>query len=317
MKSIPLWPNFVIIGGQNKTKLWFDSNNNRAIAYDARKENIDNRPLTQPNFDETFVDEQIARISVWWGSDIQKLLRLTDTESVYHGDEVFKLWKSAVDSGITCATKRDLDTQMPEAEKHCVFARDAARGVASEIEYCDFKVDRTSDIREGTICTVVASETRGVRQVLSAHYADWYFEGGESAGEYTCTLPRMSDDDIARIIEGFVQPYIGRSSKYSQKSDEGEHYYKAEGINVFDQNENMFLRVYIFGSYDSWVDKKRGPLSRFTMNANLTISAQASDNIIDYREPNRATADRMRNNFDKALRSYMLTVSKRAACKLD
>ena len=77
----------------------------------------------------------------------------------------------------------------------------------------------------------------------------------------------------------------------------------------------MFLRAYIFGGYHSYVDKVRGPLTRLTMNVTLTVSAQSSDNIIDYREPNRASADRLRNDFESKIRNYAQAISRHSSCR--
>ena len=314
-KSIPIWPNFTIIGGLDSTKNWSSSHGNRAISFDSLRENIESRSLTKPPFDETFVDEHVAGISTWLTRDIRKFVGLKLTKHVYHGEEVFKFWNMALEKGIICAIRRDISIDDLEPKKHCVFARSTQTKSGRTIDYCDFVVDQPSRIREETVCTVVASEIKGARSVLSARYTDWYFAGGSSAGEYICVFPNVSADTIALSIERFIKPYIGQSSKFFAKTEEGENLYKAEGINIYDKNENMFLRAYIFGGYHSYVDKVRGPLTRLTMNVTLTVSAQSSDNIIDYREPNRASADRLRNDFESKVRNYALAISRRSSCR--
>ena len=206
---------------------------------------------------------------------------------------------------------------VPEIERHCVFARYAVPNNVDIIEYCAYQEFIDSDIRSSPNCTRVASLQGEVRRVLSTRYTEWDYQGGESEGEYTCTVPKATQDDVRRAVGKIIKNLIGTSSKYFASVDSDVINYKAEGINIENKSEKMFVRAYLFGSYEEPTRGKSGVSVKFTVNVNMTVSAQASENIMDYREPSEAMADRMRNQFNDFLRTSIRSEWPGAGCKLE
>jgi hypothetical protein len=237
---------------------------------------------------------------------------------VFRGEEVFEFWKHSIGRAITCADIPNPYTDTPRIDRTCAFSRSTTISKQTSIEYCTVAEDIQSGIRETPICMTVAAEKAAVHKVLSSRYTYYDASGGEFAGEFRCTIPGANSDDVVTNVEEFIKRYVGPSSKYSAKSgDSGEIEFRAQGIDIEDGFERMFLRVYLTGSFYRSDDAKSQHGVEVIVNAYFTVSAQSSDNLIDYREPNDAMTNRLRNRFEGQIRVLLKTLPQKSSCKFD
>ncbi len=95
--------------------------------------------------------------------------------------------------------------------------------------------------------------------------------------------------------------------------------WSAESINVKDEKEGVFKRIYLngtFGKINNYDGEPPHGLG-FEVASNFMISFQASDNIIDYREPNNAMGNRLRNALQGKVAAFAKKISQSAKCKVD
>jgi hypothetical protein len=131
-----------------------------------------------------------------------------------------------------------------------------------------------------------------------------------------CHFPDKSTEELKEKYGDFLIKYLGESSKYSAQlqpeSGPLPHYeFRGTGLKIRDDQENVFKRIHVYGLF------YRELLSSFDtvfVHFSVTISAQASDNIIDYREPNEAMSNRLRNRFVQRIREFSKDISTRSAC---
>ncbi len=325
LKYVPLWPNQALFGGLAAGKPSDPSDYehwqqfyNRARAYDASIPNILTAPLNSSVFDGRFVDSGLSKLDYMIIFRPQFFPRLVQTNQAFGGDSTFDRWMKALGVGIVCAPS--VSPADGTSAKICAFAR---RTRAMAVEYCTYDEDGSSGIRSSVSCTKVADERDGKRWVIGTRYADYGPQGAGGEGDYSCVLPGKSLNDAAQMLEKFIRDYIGQSSKYSSRLLGNGLSIKAEGINIEDTEENVFYRVYLSGSVtklerdsDFLLDVPQTYLYSpvITVLTSFTISAEASDNIVNYREPNEAMGGRLSNRFLTAMKNRAKMLSPGAVC---
>jgi hypothetical protein len=200
----------------------------------------------------------------------------------------------------------------------CGFSRRAAvKSAQTAIEYCLF--NRYVDGVSGQPwCIKVARKDNSGTWILASHYTYYGRLDGEGGGEagVKCHFPDKSTEELKEKYGDFLIKYLGESSKYSAQlqpeSGPLPHYeFRGTGLKIRDDQENVFKRIHVYGLF------YRELLSSFDtvfVHFSVTISAQASDNIIDYREPNEAMSNRLRNRFVQRIREFSKDISTRSAC---
>lgn len=319
-KRIPLVPNDSVFVPHGDPSMWMPDPDNyepeRARKFDKSIPSIETLTISPPTFDEAFVDPELAGMSTWLPPENHNVA-VTSVEKVFHGDEIFEYWERATSAGVVCANLPSHEiANWDEIVHYCVFARGGFQGDRKTIEYCRVdEFEKFGGIKSNPICIGVADEAHGVRRVLSARYVEFEYRASGAAAEFVCKVPTGSRDKVVEIVHSLVKELVGTSSKYFETDDEGTVEYKAEGIDVEDRTEKMFLRTYIFGMVMPAEKSKSGTIVRFSMNSNMSVSAQSSENVIDYRDPSAAMGDRLRNAFEEKLRSAISKAWKGAHCR--
>ena len=168
------------------------------------------------------------------------------------------------------------------------------------------------------MCMTVAAENGRTHKVLSSRYTFYDASGGESAGEFKCIILGATMADVVSAVEPFLRRYVGPSSKYATTNgDYGEIEFRAQGIDIEDELERMFLRVYLTGSFYQWDNPKLPESVEVIVNVYFTVSAQSSDNLIDYREPNDSMTNRLSKKFEDQMRLTLKSLPQKSSCKLD
>ena len=322
-KWIPLWPNNAVFGGTLSEEHYeIDPEAIITQPFQNSKLNIETISFI-PKFDHSYVDRGLAAVSTWMGYDTATFLRLINVSEAYHGDKVFDAWTKAADAGIQCRVEtaetwdEEVEDHRHNLERHCVFARKQISRSGYSIEYCTFEEDLQSGIRDSPTCTRVALERGRARQILATRYTTYAFQGGDYAGEFMCTVPAVTRQSASDHLETFIKGLIGVSSKYASTLRADTYAYKAEGINIEDRAERIFLRVFLSGSVYEQLEKNNRISIRMSMNYYYTVSAQSSDDMTNYREPNAAMSKRIRNRFEAAAKTAMRNLARGSECKWD
>ncbi|WP_157195762.1 hypothetical protein [Bradyrhizobium sp. YR681] len=307
-KWIPLWPKNTAFGGDDNSdaKLQPDYYN-RAIPFNPMQPNIESVDLNSDIFGASFVDNELSRISSWMLPQEKYALALVDSSKVFRAPQILELWKQSLKSGLHCEQHATEYTAGPAVERFCAFTRLSSKKKIAPLEYCTYEVDVPSNIRGEMTCTVVAEISDASSKLLAARYVYYDFSGGDYAGQFRCQFDRMTLDQASDQLRNFVRQRFGASSKYFALPDEGGGFrFRAEGINVEDKEERMFVRTALSGSMSLDLRKKgRTPAVSIFLDAWFSVSAQASDDIISYREPSSAMGNRLRNHFEDTLKSFM------------
>jgi hypothetical protein len=325
LKFVPLWPNQTVFGGlANSTpsnpydysypKEFY----NRAEPYDSSTENIATAPLNLDVLKRDFVDKGLSTLDDMTIFDQQFFPRLVETKQAFRGDDTFALWIKAIETGVVCSTLGHV--AVADSSKICAFARRST--TATEVEYCTYDEDNRTGIRSSVGCTTVARERDGKRWVLSTRYTQYGRQGAGGEGHYSCILPGKSFSDAAQMITNFLKDYIGKGYKISPRNTKNEISFTAEGIDIEDVNENVFLRLYVRGDVskfdgepaDIGAPKSYSNETAVTVLTFFTISPQSSDNIVNYREPNGDMGNRLRNRFQTRMESQAKAFSSNAIC---
>ncbi len=312
--AIPMWPSDAIFGGQvsNKDSSW-DINFALKGADVPRGRDIRSLSLDTRHIDEEFADYDFLG---------RGAARLTITTDVLFGEQVFGLWMSAISKGVLCG--KELIEQNTRVA-HCAFARrkeaQTAPGRDANIEYCYF--DKSFGVSGEPLCIGVArAAANGTKWVLASVYA---FNGGSDGGAeegLTCEFPENSVTDVKDRFGHFFAEYLGRSRNYRVNFNEGQYVFNGEGLKIYDDGERVYKRVHVMGWYSGrkeWVPDSETVRQLSGAEAyigfSMTISALHSDSIIDYREPNAAMSNRLRNSMTDTVKTFSNGISRKSKCK--
>jgi hypothetical protein len=340
IKWIPLWPNHAIWGGSHPDEDATDEPNATSYRWKEDEEDRATVPLTADN-PKSIENIQIKALPLSigfvdpWLVDRTEFTALAPVRNVFRGPELFDLWTKAVVLGTTC-NNRDVrrDFRKPATiTQDCAFAR-KIKNVRSGylIEYCTYELARK--VASEFECVEVAKDSRGRRSVHAARFLEYIDRpavgGGEA--EFVCELPGRQEELMAAAIIRWIRSYVGESSNFSWKSDDAtderpETYRKfssikgftATGLNIYDPEELMFVRAYLRGSLhplrDAMFSKHEAGVS-LTLSWSFTVSAQSSDNVTNYREPNAAMGDRLSNQMEHRVKRFLHSLSSRTICRL-
>jgi hypothetical protein len=289
-KAVPLWPNQALFGSAVETTMFKGEDNeyyNRTVTGVSRDSLISKKPLTSEPFDATFVDVGLAesrgRGAVWTKYN-SKLVAIEDT---FRGAEVFEFWSKATSRGAICGSeiKPTDDDEFPF--RACAFARKTSSSNSSLIEYCAFRENTDSQVKDAPLCINVASEKGGKRRVLSTWYSRHDVSGGAGGeSEIKCEIPHQKVETVSALLQSFLESYLGQSSRVSKRQNFSR--FDASGSRIAEPEEKLFVRTFLRGSV---VDEA------IFMSTSFTVCAQPSDDITDYREPGEAVGNRIRNRF--------------------
>lgn len=309
-KWVPIWPNQAIFGPviekpsfdhSDSYKLKVDEFFNRTIDRPDSHDSIEFRKPSAVSFKKDFVDRDFVDDSFYRDRHLTKGLKSTLVpidQPIYWGQAVFEAWLRTLSAGVICSDSR------------CAFTRKSAD--ATSIEYCIFTEVDAQKIRDTPLCRTVASERNGHRSILATKYtghdaklADAVVAAGEST--ITCDLPRKSVARGFQQLQTFVGEYLGPTSRIAIEKGHIE----AEGMKIAASEEGGFLRAYLY----AWTEVAEDGDGLIEMHPSFTFSAQASDDITDYRELNKASGMRISNRFYGKFVEGMKMVAPDARCR--
>lgn len=301
-KWVPIWPNQAIFGpvtGQRafeypnswleqiKYKLQVDEYFNRTIDKPNPRDTIEGRTLSSNLYGKNFVDADLAEKNDKFHRGLKSNLVSLD-QSVFRGTAVFDAWLRSISAGIICANEeRGIREYLA---RRCAFTRTKADGIT--IEYCSFTETILQKVRDQPICVPVASENRGKRAILATRYTghDAHVNAvvASSESRLTCDLPSKYAAAGFQQLRTFLEQYLGPTSRLQME----KNHLEGEGMKIAEVEEGGFLRAYFY----AWTDNG-GSSSSIELHPSFTFSAQASDDITDYRELNKASAMRVLKRF--------------------
>jgi hypothetical protein len=307
LKGIPIWPNNDVLGGRDKHAPEFPDNAyfNRTEA-DAQRTIITALSVDTYDFGD-FADDRF---------DIPEFRRFMDTQNVYFGDKIFELWIKATERGVICG-QVTVDESDGTNAKSCAFVRKrSTKDRAIILEYCFFIAHSDRYIPGENTCVDVAKSAGRKKYVLASEYiyfgGDLGYGGGE--GHYDCHLDDVSLELIKGPFADFVRSEVGPSGTINESESHdhpGTARIQAGALNVRDATSGVWVRKYL-DTYVGPQDMKPG--SEFEISTNFTISVRASDDLIDYREPNSSMGNRLRNELQSRARLFALNFSKAPKC---
>jgi hypothetical protein len=308
-KFVPLWPNHALFrargpgNGASPDLAKADESAGAHIRlFDPSRLTIQTVPLNGDAFGPQFIDKHLSQFDSFEVFDDVHFARLMPISEVYRGSEIFGYWTDALQKGLICTSKATQSDWFQRAGKDhpmataCAFAQTGIDEGKQAVKYCVFEQEAGSGIRSQVFCTTVATtDSAGTRSVLSARYFTYDHHGGGGELTYYCEVPGKDLDGAMAIAKLSMIGYLGASSKFAllHSSKLDIRLFQAEGLNIHDEKENIFLRAVLRGT----VEQNANRTFVVAIFSNFTRSAQSSDNIIDYREPNQAEGDRIVHNF--------------------
>ncbi|MGB9367483.1 MAG: hypothetical protein WCE79_15860 [Xanthobacteraceae bacterium] len=331
---IPLWPNQSIWGVLNEGRPVMEPHKRGASASeeehgkdtipysDENPLNVQNLPISQLAFGSEFVDFTLPSRS--------DFTTLAPVQKVFRGSEVFDHWIKALTVGTVCndrTIKNEADLRRrhrkgKELTAECAFARMRAIRSGYLIEYCRYK--RAESAASELYCAEVAKEIGAQRLVHAARHMDYVEHPPWGGGELAtgCDIPTRAAHRIEAEIIRWIRSYVGGTSSFSwqpaalpkgRPEDVAKYSqidkFTADGMNIYDAAEKMFLRVYLRGE----LNRDNDSVS-FSIEWSFTISAQATDDITNYREPNPAMSKRLAKRMEGRVKSFVRSLSSRASC---
>jgi hypothetical protein len=321
LKFIPVWPHNAIFGGYDNVD---DGERFKNDFY-----NRVASTATVPN------DHDIRKIDFSeykFGSDFaERFFRtgrhrsLVKTSEAFRGPEVFTLWLNALEKGVICGPMKTPDEDNAEPVAECGFARRAdPKSAQLTIEYCGFQKFATSGAGDEPWCIKVARRDKSGTWILATRYTNYGRLDGEGGAEtgLECNFPDRTSDELKDKFGEFFQQYLGESRKYAVRKlaagDTEQYAFRGDGLKIRDDRENIFERVYVHGTYAqgflSMATLEKLPGGTIWVHFAITISAQASDSIIDYREPNEGMGNRLHNRLVDQLKGVSRGISARSNC---
>jgi hypothetical protein len=323
LRAIPLWPNNDIFGGYDNVTADFDPKRfdpkyyNRIAEDDTvpREHDIRRMPIKNYAFGPNYAWRRFAALKNHVAANY---LALLSTSEVFRGDEVFALWMIAVSKGVICGDASQLEKGEPVAD--CGFSRVKESGSRqTTIEYCGFGRFAESGASDSPLCIEVAKKNAKRISVLASPYVFYgqFQETGGAEGTLFCFFEGKTADELKERVGQFLTQYLGDSRKYVTRAQSRENLlpplpsltsysFKGEGLRIRDDQEHLFKRVYVTGNYGQ---------ANMSVQFSATISVHASDNIIDYREPNEAMGNRLRNRFFEKISELSRDISPRSKCE--
>jgi hypothetical protein len=330
-KFVPLWPNQGIFGAPSPTPDFSkgepangeDAYYNAIIPAASPAEIIDVKPVSDGFSEGTFVDTSLAAAHGKGPVATTFQSKLVPISVVFQGSETSAQWGKAVSTGVTCK-KEQAENEYGFLSRDCAFARRQRVGDQA-IEYCTYSENTDSAVKGTTQCILVATETKGIRSVLATQYAlhDVPAQAGGEL-ELQCILPEQNYLGGAAIVRAALEKYVGKTSKISSRPNLAK--FEAEGMKIEQADEKVFVRAFLRGRFSELPSKedylvlpenavKKFPAApMIAIQTSFTISAQASDDITDYREPNSGVGMRIRNQFAKSFVSELRKSVPKAIC---
>jgi hypothetical protein len=323
LKAIPIWPNNSIFGGYeerpDEDQFNPDEFYNRAVSSTAVPDEQDIRSIEISSYD---FGPGFAERLITTGRH-RALMKVSD---VFRGSEVFDLWVSALEQGVICGEVKTSDDDNAELVAECGFARrvntkapPAKRDAGHiTIEYCGFERFAQTHVSSTPSCFTVAKKEGSGTKVLAARHTYRPLEGkGGGEGGLDCIFPDKTIEELKEKFEKFLAQYLGEGHKYGVRlGTSNVYHFRAEGINIKDNREDVWKRIYLQGAYgprpSPTDDSLPGGAAWFSFV--VTISYQDSDNIINYREPNQAMGNRLFNRFVQRIKEVSEGISPEAKC---
>jgi hypothetical protein len=298
-KWIPITPSNAIFGfEEDDNEKYKPEYYDRTIAYRYSPLSIEFAKLFDDVFDSRFVDESLSYMSTWLQPRQRYALGLVETSKAFRGAEILEYWKRSLLAGIVCEHHTKSYASGAVVEKMCAFASWVKGKPSNLIEYCTYDVDFESGIRGAVNCNPVADISASSPRILATRYVYYDFSGGAYAGQFRCRLPTQGLEQIRRALGEFLKHYLGPSSGTYFFAD---NHYRAEGINVEDREEHMFVRTAVSGDFSGARHYSYGGYN-LSADVSFSVSAQSTDDITNYREPNSAMTKRLMNHFERELK---------------
>lgn len=332
-KFVPLWPNQTIFGDllsapvtTKESAAKRNAQYNKVVPAPGTEHSILSKPLSTNVFDEgRFVDSHLS--TAHGTSTLETSLHsqlVPAKERVFRGEEVFDNWVKAASKGILCR-KEQMKNESGFMSRSCAFARLTKAPDLSKIEYCTFLENTDNGPRGAVQCMVVATDKNAVRSVLATQYRLHDVPSGAGGeAEFQCVLPDQTPSDGATNVRTNLEAYLGAGAKILSRPNMEK--FEAEGLKINVKDEKVFVRAFLRGRFTSSLNKesyvvmpddvvKKFPTAPVVaIQTSFTTSAQASDDVTDYREPDPPVGTRISNSFFKAFAAGLRKISPAAVC---